>query len=116
MTFMAAGVLKVPFSMFILADGSAALLSVPTLVLLGKFFGANLQELVGEVRSVTHTIVLVCAAILVLAAGLYLHRRQKRLVVKAGLEGQVDARTLAELPPGGDIPGAAVTDPAEPVQ
>jgi membrane protein DedA with SNARE-associated domain len=116
MTFMAAGVLKVPFSLFLLADGSAALLSVPTLILLGKFFGDNLPELVGEVRSVTHTIILVGAAIVVLAAGLYLHRRQKRLVAKAGLEGQVDARTLAELPPGGDIPQPAPKEQAEPVQ
>lgn len=102
MTFMAAGVLRVRLATFLLADGSAALLSVPTLVLLGKFFGDNLEQLVGEVRSVTHTIVLAGAAFVVVVAGLYLHRRQKRLVAQAGLEGRVDARTLAGLPPGGE--------------
>ncbi|HOW69201.1 MAG TPA: DedA family protein [Phycisphaerae bacterium] len=120
MTFMAAGVLKVPFATFLLADGSAALLSVPTLVLLGKFlgrfFGDNLEGLVGEVQSVTHTIVLVCAAIVVLAAGLYLHRRQKRLVARAGLEGQVDARTLAGLPPGGEVVARPPPEPVKTVQ
>ena len=57
----------------------------------------------GEVRKATHIIVLalIVAALIILAV--YWHRRQKRMMASAGLNG-VDAETLAEMPPGGTVP------------
>lgn len=88
MIFMAAGVLKVPFGLFIAVNGLAACISVPLLVFLGKLFGDNLEQIKGEVRSVTHTGVLVVAVIVLIAGGIYCHRRQKKLIVRESADGE----------------------------
>jgi len=90
MIFMAAGVLRVPFSTFILVNGFAACISVPTLVLLGRFFGYKLEALKSEVRELTHLLVLVAALALLIGLGLYLHQRQKLILAKAHLDEKID--------------------------
>jgi membrane protein DedA with SNARE-associated domain len=113
MIFMAAGVLKVPFTTFIAVNGLAACVSVPTLVILGKVFGSNFDKIKSEVREVTHFIVLAVLLVALAGLGLYLHRRQKRLIADAGLNGKIDAETLAQMPPQADLsadPPAAEAD------
>jgi len=75
--FMAAGVLGVPFSRFILVNGLAACLSVPTLVVLGSVFGHNIDRLKQDVRTVTHFVSLVLLAAGLIGLGVFFHRRQK---------------------------------------
>ena len=66
---------------------------------LGHFFG---MKIIGKVRSVTHLAVIVAAVIALVAGGIYLHRRRKRIVARAGLCTPIDADTFAHLPPGGE--------------
>ncbi len=104
MIFVASGVLRVPFWKFILVNGSAACISVPTLIILGWVFGAHFDRLKSDVRIVTNVIgfvVLVAAAI---GVGFYLHRRSRQYMAEAEPEDvTVDAETLANLPPGGHV-------------
>jgi len=97
MIFMAAGVLKVPFSTFITVNGTAACLSVPLLVGLGMLFGNELQAIKGSVRSVTHIVVIAVATVLLVAGGVYLHQRRKQLTIKAQRESGIDAAALREI-------------------
>lgn len=99
MIFTASGVFKIRPITFLAVNGSAACISVPTMVLLGKFFG---MKIVGEVRSVTHIAVIAASIIAVVAGGIYLHNRQKRIVARAGISEHIDADTFAHLPPGGE--------------
>ncbi len=87
MIFMAAGVLRVPFSTFLLVNGFAACISVPTLILLGNFFGYKLEAIKSEVRHLTHFLVLGIAVAALVAIGFYLHHRQKILIAKVQLDG-----------------------------
>jgi membrane protein DedA with SNARE-associated domain len=104
MIFMAAGVLRVPFSAFIAVNGLAACVSVPTLIVLGRFFGHNMDKLRSEVRTVTHYIVLALLVAAFVGMGVLLHRRQKRLLADAGGDGQpVAPKDLAHLPPQADL-------------
>jgi membrane protein DedA with SNARE-associated domain len=86
MIFMASGVLRVPFPTFILVNGLAACISVPTLILLGTFFGYKLPALKSEVREFTHLIVVCVAVVAIVAAGFYLHHHQKKVLAKAHLD------------------------------
>lgn len=90
MIFMASGVLKVPFSTFILVNGFAACISVPALILLGRFFGYKLEILKTEVREVTHVIVVCAAVAVIVAAGLYLHHHQKKVLARAHLDEGIE--------------------------
>ena len=115
MIFMAAGVLRVRFGTFIGVNGMAACISVPTLVVLGYLFGNNLDKIKHEVRTATHFIVLAIVLVVLGGLGLYLHRRQKRLIADAEANGQVDAQMLAEMPPHGNLapdpPAVVESDP-----
>jgi uncharacterized membrane protein YdjX (TVP38/TMEM64 family) len=99
MIFMAAGVLRVPFTTFLAVNGFAACISVPTLVILGKIFGHNLDKITSEVRTVTHFIVLAILVGLLVTAAVYFHRRQKRLMAATGVSPEAPPDTLAHLPP-----------------
>lgn len=99
MIFMAAGVLRVPFTTFLAVNGFAACISVPTLVILGKIFGHNLDKITSEVRTVTHFIVLAILVGLLVTAAVYFHRRQKRLMAATGVSPEALPDTLAHLPP-----------------
>jgi membrane protein DedA with SNARE-associated domain len=96
MFFVSAGVLGVPFWQFALVNGAAACISVPTLVLLGRFFGQNLESLEHNVRAASAIIGAILAALL--AAAIYFHTRQQKLMAEAGVT-EVDADTLVQMPP-----------------
>ena len=99
MLWVACGVLRVPTWVFAAVNGTAACISVPTLVLLGKFFGHSYDHIRDRVRHVTHMILLVVALIALAGFAYYFHKRQKGLLAEAGAEPQIDAETLAHLPP-----------------
>lgn len=99
MIFMAAGILRVRFSTFILVNGFAASISVPTLVLLGKFFGSNLDAIKRDVRTASSIIAMTIAVVGLIALGIYLHRRQRRLMEVARVGNGIDAETLAHMSP-----------------
>lgn len=83
MIFVAAGVLKVPPWKFLCVVGTAAGISVPVWVLLGDYFGDDLDRLTRGVRTAT----LIAAAIsLIVAIGLvtYLWQRRKERQLTAG--------------------------------
>lgn len=104
MIWVASGVLKVRFWKFAAVNGFAACISVPTLIVLGKVFGHNLDKLKSEVRTVTHLLVLVILTVGLAAFTIYWHRRQKRMLALAGLDRKIDRETLIDLPPGGNVP------------
>jgi len=74
---------------------------------LGKVFGDNLEKIKGEVRTVTHVIVLMILVAVAVIVGVYLHRRQKRLMAEADVNEQIDSETLAHMPPQADLSTAA---------
>lgn len=94
MIFMAAGVLKVSFWRFAAANGLAACVSVPTLVLLGKLFGHSIDQIKRDVRTATHAIALVIIVATLTYIMLYLHRRQRRMM--ASIDGQVAGEQLSQ--------------------
>jgi membrane protein DedA with SNARE-associated domain len=114
MIFMATGVMKVPRWKFAAVNGFAACISVPTLVILGKIFGANFDQLKSDVRMVTNLIGLVVLVVAVAVIALYWHRRQKQLLAEAGPVEPIDAETLAHLPPGGHVEHSHAGSPPEP--
>jgi len=77
MIFVAAGIVGIPLWKFALVNGGAALISVPTLVILGKIFGDKSEELLGHVRHVEHYIAggLILLALLTVAIHLVRTRR-----------------------------------------
>lgn len=99
MIFMAAGVLRVPFKTFIGVNGLAACVSVPTLVFLGKIGGDHLEQVSRDVRKATSIVVLAVILIGLALAGVYLHRRQTRMMEAAGVNAPIDPETLAHMPP-----------------
>jgi len=113
MIFMASGVLRVPFPTFILVNGFAACISVPTLVLLGTFFGYKLPALESDVRQITHLIVVGAAVLAIVAAGFYLHHHQKKLLAKAHLDSGIEV-ALPEVPGAGPRPQKTSQHPARP--
>jgi len=115
MIFMAAGVLKAPFSRFIMINGFAACLSVPTLILLGNFFGHNIEQLHSDVRMVTHTLALAVLLIAAVGVVVFIYRRQHRLMRSAGVDEKVNKSTLAKLDPlviRGKIESVAFSKPS----
>jgi membrane protein DedA with SNARE-associated domain len=98
MIFMAAGVLKVRPLVFIAVNGSAASISVPTLVILGAVFGGSLDTITHDVRVATHTIAAIIIVLALIAGGIWLHRRQTRLIGPEPLP-EVGLEDLAKLPP-----------------
>ncbi len=51
-SFLLAGLSHVPPRVFLLADGAAALLSVPLLITLGHYFSNDIQALLGRIKEV----------------------------------------------------------------
>ena len=101
MIFVASGVLRVPFYIFAAVNGLAACLSVPLMVLLGYWFGHNLDEIKADVRHATHLVFFGIVVAALVALAIYFHRRQKRLIDSAGGDATIDAETLAQMPPAG---------------
>lgn len=122
MIFMAAGVLRVPLVTFLGVNGFAACISVPVLIVLGMVFGENLERIQSDVRKVSHLLVFIVLASLLILGVIYFHRRQKRLLAEAGIVGKIGPDTLAQTPPqsepfsenGREASRAAPTPPADP--
>ncbi|UCD28664.1 MAG: DedA family protein [Planctomycetota bacterium] len=104
MIFVASGVLKVPFWTFASVNGMAACISVPIMVVLGLVFGQNFDRLKSDVRTATHLIAFGILIAGLIAAGIYLHRRQKRMMASTGIDRRIDAKTLAHMSPILNIP------------
>jgi membrane protein DedA with SNARE-associated domain len=111
MLWVACGVLRVPFWIFVAVNGAAACISVPTLILLGKFFGHSIDRVQQDVRQVTHLLLLAAGILLLAGFALYFHKRQKGLIEESGGEAKVDAETLAHLPPAASPPTLAEASP-----
>ena len=103
MIFVAAGVLKVPAWKFASVNGFAACISVPIMILFGKFFGHNINQLKSDVQSVTNLVALGILIAGLIMIGIYLLRRQKRMMVSTGIDRNINGRTLAQMPPEGKI-------------
>lgn len=99
MIFMAAGVLRVRPLAFAAVNGTAACISVPTLILLGKFFGGSLDQIQRDVRIASHGMVAVLIVIALVAAGIWLHRRQRRLMASSRAPREIEPEELAKMPP-----------------
>ncbi len=101
MIFTAAGVMRVPRLTFVVVNGTAACISVPTLILLGYVFGGSLEEIKRDVRTAYHTLAIVLILAAVIGGGIYLHRRQRKLMATTHLPPEAENKPLAELPPLG---------------
>lgn len=99
MIFMAAGVLRVRPGVFLAVNGTAACISVPLMIFLGLFFGGSLEQIQRDVRVASHTILLLVIVGSVVGAGIWLHRRQKRLMDTANIPRDVQPADLAQMPP-----------------
>ena len=80
MLWVACGVSRVPAWVFATTNGAAACISVPTLVLLGKWFGHSIHKVQQDVRNVMHLILLIAVAAALAATAYYIHKRQKGLL------------------------------------
>ena len=98
MIFMAAGVLRVRPAAFAAVNGLAACISVPTLILLGRLFGGSLEQIKRDVRLASHGIGLAVAVLALVAVGLYLHRRQTRMLPNADVPPHLAPEELEDIP------------------
>ena len=79
--FFSAGTLRIPFRTFFLYDGIAALISVPTIILVAHTFGGELETLIKKVRKVEGGVIIFVAVILLFVSikWYYSHKKMKRL-------------------------------------
>ncbi len=75
--FFSAGLLKLPYRVFLFYNGGAALLSVPLLVYLPYSQGDRLEEIVRQIQSVERAIV-VLIFLLILTIGFKWYRNRKK--------------------------------------
>ena len=74
--FAICGVSKMRYLRFVIVDGLAALVSVPTFIFIGYHFAAEFNMVIHEVAKIKHIVVMVGIAGLVVAAVAFLiHRR-----------------------------------------
>lgn len=59
LVFLSSGALDIPFRIFLLFDGMAALISVPAIVYSCYFFGNQINKAVGIIKNVEHGILIV---------------------------------------------------------
>lgn len=67
--FFSAGMLHLPFRVFLFYDGTAALISVPTIIGAVHYFGDELEKVVRFVQRVEHGIVFVILAVVLFGIG-----------------------------------------------
>ena len=72
-----AGLSHVPLRVFLLADGIAALISVPFFIFLGHYFSDNIQVLMGYITGIKEHVVWVVGPLLVLLVIYWLVRRRR---------------------------------------
>lgn len=100
-TFFTAGIFRIPFWKMAAFDGAAAVLSVPTLVMLGWFFAGHFDEL----RKWSRGGQWLAAGLLVAAVvfGVFWHRRRKQRALKvseASAAGELVAVAVEECEAG----------------
>lgn len=79
LVFLSSGALGIPFRIFLLFDGLAALISVPAIVYSCYFFGNQINNAVGVIKNVEHGILVVIAlAILYFVVKYILKKRRER--------------------------------------
>jgi len=111
MIFVASGVLKVPFWTFASVNGLAACISVPAMIFLGMFFGHNFEQLKTDVRTATQLIASGILIVALIAAGIYLQHRQKRMMASTGVDKSIDADTLTHMSPETKSPSEETEKP-----
>ena len=65
LVFLSSGALGIPFRIFILFDGLAALISVPAIVYSCYFFGDQINKAVGVIKNVEHGILTVIGLVII---------------------------------------------------
>jgi membrane protein DedA with SNARE-associated domain len=79
--FFSAGAFRVPFRIYFLYDGLAALISVPLIVYTSYYFGDRIHEIIQVIRRTnTGLISAIAAVILIVGIRMWLRRRNKTLV------------------------------------
>ncbi len=85
LVFAFAGMSKMSYGRFLLIDGLAALISVPTFVILGYYFAANIEQFFGFIHRIKGIILPVVLVLTVGAIALYVVRRRRaRPVIEQG--------------------------------
>lgn len=105
LVFAMAGMSKMSFGRFIIIDGFAALISVPTFVLLGYHFADRISFLFKNIEKVKHIVTPIAIGVLLIAGIIYYLRRHRRRMQAALVVAKDE--NLAPLP--------ADTTPHEPV-
>jgi len=83
--FALAGMSGMKYWRFILIDGFAALISVPTFVLIGYYFASTINVLFEQLKHLKQVAMPVVFAVLVVALMIYWFRRKSRNVTKPTL-------------------------------
>jgi membrane protein DedA with SNARE-associated domain len=98
MLFMAAGVLRVKPTTFLAVNGMAACVTVPLMVFLGMFFGESIEKISRDIAVASHTLLLLVSVAALIAAFVWVHRRQKRLIATANIPPDIDPQELVQVP------------------
>ncbi len=77
MIFALCGISKMPYWRFVVVDGLAGLISVPTLIWLGYWQAAHINWLFAKVAEIKHIIYLLAALALVIGLVVFLVRRRR---------------------------------------
>jgi len=97
--FLFGGLSGVPYRRFILTDGSAALISVPAIILAAYLFGGEIERVLKAMRGVQHWLV---AAIVLIVVGHLIYawfvRRKERRLLEAPT-APADAAAAQQPPP-----------------
>jgi len=75
--FAMAGISRMNYARFLLIDGMAAAISVPTFIFLGWKFAAHIRKFVNEIEHIKHIVIPIAIVLLLIAGFLYYKRRQK---------------------------------------
>lgn len=73
--FLTAGTMGVRSSTFLLADGSAALFSVPIWVFLGNWFGDNIDLVLATAKKVNYVLLIILAVLII---GFFIYRKFRK--------------------------------------
>jgi membrane protein DedA with SNARE-associated domain len=87
-SFFTAGTFKYPFHKFLFFDGLAAILSVPTLVILGYYFHDRFEEVKQWSRQgqITAALIVGACGVAYISWKIFKNTRDKKAQVKAGLD------------------------------
>lgn len=76
--FFSAGTLKVPFWVFFIFDGLAALISVPTIVYFTWFFGSKIHQVIAFFRATNQGILIAIGSVILLLIANWAWRNYRR--------------------------------------